>query len=113
MSETDGSRTALSMVLHCKIKHLNFPLDPHHPAGAIISSLQLCKGWKGFIASRANVSEPNELFHVHAKIKHLNFPFDPHHLPGVIIHAIQLCKGWKGFIASRANVSEPNELLHV
>jgi hypothetical protein len=63
MSET-SSGTALSMFLHCKIKHLDFPSDPHHPAGVIISSRQLCKGWKGFIASQANVSEPNELLHV-------------------------------------------------
>jgi hypothetical protein len=49
-SET-RSETALSMFLHCKIKQFDFPPDPHHPANAIMSLLQFCKGWKEFIAS--------------------------------------------------------------
>jgi hypothetical protein len=59
-----SSAVTLLGFLHCELKHLNFPLNLHHLAGAIISALQFCKGWKGFIASEFNVSEPNELLSV-------------------------------------------------
>jgi hypothetical protein len=52
------------LFVHWGIKPLNFPLDPHHLAGAIISALQFYKGWKGSIALQGNVSEPNVLLPV-------------------------------------------------
>jgi hypothetical protein len=56
-SASETSSAMLSVFLHCKLKCLNCPSDPHHPVGAILTAIKFHKGRNGFIAMKADVSE--------------------------------------------------------